>query len=72
MVTIALMLGAAQLRLAALDTNELRWRRFVHAAVATDTPFSTRLDELRRSVGRLPAPGKRPQPRPALSGPSGL
>jgi hypothetical protein len=69
MITIIAMLAASQVPLT-LDAGELRWRRFVHQAAATQTPFSTRMSELRRSVGMLPA--ARPARAPGVGGPSGL
>jgi len=70
MMTIAMLLAASQIRPAA-DLDELRWRRFVHAAVATETPFATRLAELRRSVGRLPG-ARLPRGPRGMPGPSGM
>jgi hypothetical protein len=70
MLTIAVLLAASQVPPAA-DMDELRWRRFVRTAVATDTPFSTRMSELHRSVRLLPAGRPGHQPR-GISGPSGL
>lgn len=69
MMTIVALLAASQAPLAA-DADELRWRRFVHTAVATETPFSTRMSELHRSVRLLPQ-GK-PRPARGIPGPRGL
>jgi|GEM_PF-5180135 len=69
MLTIAALLAASQVPYA--DPAELRWRRFVHAAVATETPFSTRMRELRRSVRLLPD-GRLPRLPRAIPGPAGL
>jgi hypothetical protein len=70
MLTIAILLAASQVPIAA-DADELRWRRFVRTAVATETPFSTRMSELHRSVRLLRAsrPGREPRD---IGGPSGL
>ncbi|MBV9932240.1 MAG: hypothetical protein JO013_15030 [Alphaproteobacteria bacterium] len=70
MLTIAALLAASQAPFAA-DPAELRWRRFVHAAVATETPFSTRLRDLHRSVRLLPSGRPARLPR-GIGGPSGL
>jgi hypothetical protein len=70
MLTIAALLAASQANYAA-DPGELRWRRFVHAAVATETPFSTRLRDLHRSVRLLPD-GRLPRLGRGIGGPSGL
>lgn len=70
MITIVALLAASQLP-PALDANEARWRRFVHHAVASDTPFSTRMTELRRSVRLLPA-GRPARSARGIGGPSGL
>jgi len=70
MLTIAALLAASQVPYAA-DPADLRWRRFVHAAVATETPFSTRMRDLRRSVQLLPA-GRVPRMPRGIGGPSGL
>ncbi|HMC92990.1 MAG TPA: hypothetical protein VKI45_11060 [Allosphingosinicella sp.] len=69
MLTIAMLLAASQVPPA--DIDDLSWRRFVRTAVATDTPFSTRMSELHRSVRLLPAgrPGHRAR---GIGGPSGL
>jgi hypothetical protein len=69
MITILAMLAASQVPLP-VDVGELRWRRFVHQAAATETPFSTRMSELHRSVRQLPA-GRRPRGA-EVPGPSGL
>ena len=69
MITIIAMLAASQVPLA-VDPGELRWRKFVHQAAATETPFSTRMRELHRSVRLLPA-GRR-QRGAGVGGPSGL
>lgn len=69
-MAIALLLAAGQARpLGGLD--ELRWRRFVHSAVAAETPFDTRMTRLRRLVGQL-GTGRLPNPAPGVPGPSGL
>jgi hypothetical protein len=70
MLTLAALLAASQAPYAA-DPAELRWRRFVHAAVVTETPFSTRMRDLRRSVRLLPAV-RVPRLPPIVAGPSGL
>jgi hypothetical protein len=70
MLTIALLLATSQAPPAA-DMDELRWRRFVRTAVATETPFSRRMGELHRSVRLLPA-GRPGHQSPAVGGPSGL
>jgi hypothetical protein len=71
MMTLALLMAASQVRLASVEVDEMRWRRFVHTAVATETPFTTRMDELRRSVRQLP-PARALHSRPEIGGPSGL
>jgi hypothetical protein len=70
MVTIIALLAASQVPLAP-SPEELRWRRFVHHAVATETPFSTRMSDLHRSVGQLREAPRLPRPR-GTRGPSGL
>jgi hypothetical protein len=70
MLIIAALLAASQGNYAA-DPGELRWHRFVHAAVATETPFSTRMRDLRRSVRLLPD-GRLPRLPHGIPGPSGL
>lgn len=70
MIGIVALLAASQVPLAP-DPGELRWRRFVHHAVAADTPFSTRMDELRRSVKTLP-PRRAGRAARGIGGPSGL
>jgi hypothetical protein len=69
MLIIAALLAANQAPYA--DPGELRWRRFVHTAVTTETPFSTRLRDLRRSVRLLPAV-RLPRLPAIAGGPSGL
>lgn len=70
MITILALFAASQAPLAP-DADEMRWRRFVRTAVATETPFSTRLGELHRSVRLLPAAAPAPARR-GVGGPSGL
>jgi hypothetical protein len=70
MIVILTLLAASQAAPAA-DADELRWRRFVHAAVATETPFSTRMSELHRSVRLLPQDRPARAPR-GIPGPRGL
>jgi hypothetical protein len=70
MISLALLMAASQVRLASVEVDELRWQRFVHTAVAAETRFTTRMDELRRSVRQLPpAPLRRVR---GIGGPSGL
>lgn len=70
MIAMIALLAASQVPLAP-DGDELRWRNFVRAAVMTETPFSTRMSELHRSVRLLPAAAPAQRPR-GISGPSGL
>jgi hypothetical protein len=70
MITIALLLAAGQLPPAA-DLDATRWRSFVHAAVAIETPFAGRMLELHRSVAGLLSE-RLPRPPRAITGPSGM
>ncbi|HEY0312784.1 MAG TPA: hypothetical protein VGC56_09845 [Allosphingosinicella sp.] len=70
MITMIALLAASQVPLT-VDADELRWRRFVRTAVATETPFSTRMSELHRSVRLLPAGHAAGTPR-GIPGPRGL
>jgi hypothetical protein len=70
MMTILALLAASQAPLSA-DADELRWRRFIHNAVATETPFSTRMSELHRSVRLLPA-ARPSRGSHGIAGPRGL
>lgn len=72
MLTIALMMAAAPARIELASLDEMRWRSFVRASVASaPSPAMDRLGELNAIVSRLPAE-RAALRRAVLRGPSGL